>query len=56
MAAERVGQFIIIIVDRKYVFHPLETPAKCVQQQVGILTIDSGDVYICLHVRKNVYL
>jgi hypothetical protein len=56
MAAERVGQFIIIIVDRKYVFHPLETPAKCVQQQVGILTINSGDVYICLHVRKNVYL
>jgi hypothetical protein len=53
MAAERVGQFIIIIVDRRYVFHPLETPAKCIQQQVSI---NSGDVYICLHVRKNVYL
>ena len=46
--------FIIIIVDSKYVFHPLETLAKCVQQQEGILTINSGDVYIYLYVRKNV--
>jgi|SRR5882762_332545 hypothetical protein len=56
MAAERAGQFIIIIVDRKYVFPLLETFAKCIQQQVGILTINSGNVYICLHIRKNIYL
>ena len=49
MPAERVGQLIIIIVGRKYVFPPLETHAKCVQQLVGIPSINSGDVYICLH-------
>ena len=52
MAAERVEQIIIIIVDHKYVFLPLEIPAKRVQQQVGIHTINSGDVYIYLHFRN----
>jgi hypothetical protein len=49
MAAEMAGQFIIIILGCKYVFPPLETPAKCVQQLLDIPSINSGDVYICLH-------
>jgi len=34
MVAERAEQFIIIIVDHKYIFPPPETLAKCTQQQV----------------------
>ena len=46
MAAERVGQFIIILVDHKYVFHPLETLAKCVQQPSPLILVMFTSVYM----------
>lgn len=35
MAAEKVGQFIIMILDPKYIFSPPEIQAKCNLQQEG---------------------
>jgi hypothetical protein len=50
MARKRAELIFITIIDLKCVFSPPETPANCTQQQVSAPSINSGDVYSCLHV------
>jgi hypothetical protein len=36
--------------DPKYIFSPPETPTKYAQPEGGSHSINSGDVYMCLHI------